>query len=405
MVYMTDTQPHPKKFLRLTGYQWTCILYLAVALFCWQLKYFRHIDNNYLIFRTSFYHFKDHVNLYLLYPKEYYDVFIYGPAFTVFIAPCALLPESWGFLIWELGNAAAFLWAINLLPFSNRIKTSILLLCVIEFANSSHYMQFNPIIAAIIILSFVMVKKQKEQYAALFTVFGALMKIYPVAGLAFFVFSKHKIKYIVWSAVLLVVLLCLPAVISGPSFLIQTYKDWFAALTAKNITNQSLTTGFDWCIMGAARRIFQNSAIPNWPFLLGGFITFCIPLLRFKQYTSLKFQLQVMCSVLLMVVIFSTASEHPTFIIATAGAVIYIMMQPKPFTRFNIVMLVLLLVITGLGPSDAFPKPARVFMSNLAMKAWPCIIIWFKIAWELIFKDFTADTLPAEKTSTVAYIS
>ena len=62
------------------------------------------IDNNYIIFRTSYYHFKDHVNLYLLYPKEYYDVYIYGPLFTVFIAPLSLMPEGWGFFFWEVGN-------------------------------------------------------------------------------------------------------------------------------------------------------------------------------------------------------------------------------------------------------------------------------------------------------------
>ena len=387
-----------KKFLGLSGYQWTCLLYIAVALFCWQLKYFRHIDNNYLIFRTSYYHFKDHTNLYLLYPKEYYDVFIYGPAFTVFIAPLSLMPEGWGFFFWEIGNAAAFLWAINTLPFTRRVKTIILLLCAIEFANSSHYMQFNPIIAAIIILSFMMVKRQKEQFATLITVFGAMMKIYPVVGLAFFFFSKNKGRYILWSVIWFVVFLCLPAIISGPEFLIQTYKDWFVALSSKNLTNQSLTTGFDWCLMGVTRRLFQDSSIPNWPFLLGGAIIFGAALLRLKQYESLKFQLQVMCSVLLMVVIFSTASEHPTFIIATAGAVIYIMMQQKPFTSFNIIMLVLLLVVTGLGPTDAFPRPARVWMQNHAIKAYPCIIIWFKIAWELLFKDFTNEKLPEPTT-------
>jgi hypothetical protein len=394
-------QLSPKKFLKLTGYQWTCILYIAVAIFCWQLKYFRHIDNNYLIFRTSFYHFKDHVNLYLHYPKEYYDVYIYGPAFTILIAPLALMPEWLGFFFWEVGNAAIFLWAINTLPFNNRTKTAILLLCAIEFANSSHYMQFNPTIAAIIILSFIFMRRKKAFWGTFFTVFGALMKIYPIVGLAFFVFSKNKVQYIIWSFIWLVILLCLPAIISGPEFLVQTYKDWFAALSSKNLTNQSLTTGFDWCIMGATRRLFQDSSIPNWPFLIGGAAIFGASLLRFKQYVSLKFQLQVMCSLLLMVVIFSTASEHPTFIIATAGAVIYMMMQEKPFTPFNIIMLVLLLIVTGLGPSDAFPKPARTWMQNYAIKAYPCIIIWFKIAGELLFKDFTHDKLPLKEQQPV----
>ncbi|MDB5144606.1 MAG: hypothetical protein JWQ66_3319 [Mucilaginibacter sp.] len=381
----------PFKKLKLNGYQWTCILYIAVAVYCWQFKYFRHIDNNYLIFRASYFHIKNHVNLYLLYPNEYYDVFIYGPLFTVFIAPMSLLPESWGFFFWEIINTVAFLYAIHLLPFTQKVKMLILLFCAIEFANSVHYMQFNPFIAALIILSFLLVKKEKEQWATLLIVMGTLMKLYPIAGLAFFVFSKHKTKFLGWTAVWIIVCLCLPAIISGPGFLIQSYHDWFAALTTKNITNQSLTSGQDWCIMGVVRRLLQTTAVPNGPFLIAGLVVFGIPLLRFKQYASLKFQLQVLCSALLMVVIFSTGSEHPTFIIATAGAVIYIMMQKEPFTTFNIVMLVLLLVITGLGPSDAFPKFMRIWMQNLALKAWPCIIIWFKIAYELIFKGFTLD--------------
>lgn len=385
-----------KKLLYLTGYQWACFLYILVALFCWQLKYFKHIDNNYLIFRTSYYHFKDHVNLYLRYPAEYYDVFIYGPAFTLFIAPLALLPEGPGFFIWELGNAAAFLLAIHMLPFSNRIKTAILLLCAIEFANASHYMQFNPIIAAIIIISFVLVKRQKDEYATLLIIFGALMKLYPVAGLAFFMFSKNKGKFAVWSVVWMAVLLVLPAIISGPEFLVQSYHDWYTALTTKSNLNETLTSGQDWCIMGVARRLTQNPEIPNWPFFIAGMAIFGGALLRFKQYVSLKFQLQIMCSALLMVVLFSTGSEHPTFIIAVAGAVIYIMMQRKPFTKFNIVMLVLLLVVTGLGPSDAFPRPARVFMQNYAIKAWPCIVMWLIMSYELLFKDFRLDELPAE---------
>lgn len=383
------------KKLKLSAYQWTCLLYIAVTIFCWQLKYFRHINNNYRIFQASFFHLKDHLNLYLTYPKEYYDVFLYGPLFSIFIAPMALLPESIGFLIWEVLNGVIFVYAISLLPFTNNGKTLILLFCVIEFANSVHYMEFNPIITALIILSFLLIKKEKEEWATLLIVFGTLMKLYPVGGLAFFFFSKHKIKFVSWTGIWLIIGICLPALISGPSFLIQSYHDWFIALVSKNSINVDLNTSQDWCIMGVARRLLQNGAIPNWPFLIGGFVIFSIPLLRFKQYASQKFQLQILCSVLIMVVIFSTSSEHPTYIIATTGAVIYIVMQRKTFTPFNIILLVLLLVITGLGPTDAFPRFMRIWMQGYALKAWPCIIIWFKIAFELIFKNFiNANLLP-----------
>jgi hypothetical protein len=88
-----------------------------------------------------------------------------------------------------------------------------------------------------------------------------------------------------------------------------------------------------------------------------------------------------------MVVLFSTGSEHPTFIIAMAGAALYILIQDKPFSTINIIFLVLLLV-TALTPTDVFPRPIRVWAGHYAVKAWPVILIWFKIAWELLFKDF-----------------
>lgn len=389
-----------KKFLYLTGYQWVWVLYLAVAAYCWQFKYFRHIDNNYLIFRQAYYHATAGLNLYASYPKEYYDMFLYGPVFSIFVAPFAIPSEGLGFFLWQIVNALAFLWAINMLPFTNRIKTLILLFCVIEFANTSHYMQINAIVVAFIILSFMLVKKGKDEWATMFIVLGTFIKLYPIIGLAFFLFSKNKWKFAISTGVWAIIFFVLPMAISSPSYIIQSYHDWFTTLSHKNEINEGLNTAIDWCIMGVARRLAGDASIPNLPFLIAGAAIFAIPLLRFKQFISLEFRLQVLSSALLMVVLFSTGAEHPTFVIATAGAVIYIMMQDKPFTTFNIVMLVLLLVITGLGPSDAFPRFMRVWMNNYAMKAWPCIIIWVKIAYELIFKDFLVEK-PSPETSPV----
>ena len=379
-----------KKVLNLTGYQWTCVLYLAVAMFCWQLKYFRGIDNNYVIFRSSFYHALARLDLYDSYLGEYYDVFLYGPLFTLFIAPLAILPKAVGFLFWEIGNAAAFLWAVHLLPFTNKIKTAILLLCVIEFANAVHYMEFNPFITAMIILSWILVKKGKDQWAALLIVSGALMKIYPVIGLAFFMFSKRKGSFVLWTLLWTVVCLCLPAILSGPEFTLRSYLEWFMALSDKNQLNIALDSGQDWCVMGIARRLSQNPGLPNWPFLLAAGLVFAVPLFRFRQLNSWRFQLQVLCSALLIVVLFSTGSEHPTYIIAVAGVMIYVMMQEQPFSLLNQVFLLSTLVITGLGPTDVFPFAARDAMGALAMKAWPCFAVWCKIAYELLFHDFTA---------------
>src|ERR1700743_2958911 len=205
-----------KKILGLNGYQWTCILYVAVAIFTWQLKYFRHIDNNYLIFRDSWYHARAQVNLYVAYPKEYGDIYYYGPLFTLFVAPFALPPEAVGFFLWEVANALAVILAVNMLPLYQKRKTAMLLLCAIEFANSIFYMQFNPMIAAVIIISFMLVEQGKERWATLLIVAGAMFKLYPIVGLAFFLFSKHKSKFIIWTLIWTPIMLVLPMLISGP---------------------------------------------------------------------------------------------------------------------------------------------------------------------------------------------
>jgi hypothetical protein len=379
-----------KKFPWFTGYQWTCILYVAVAIFCWQLKYFRHIDNNYLIFRQAYYHLKGHLNLYAAYPKEYYDMYYYGPLFGVFVIPFALPPEAVGLFLWEVANALAVILAVNMLPLSTKRKTILLLLCAIEFSNSAFYMQFNPIIAAIIIISFMLVERGKEQWATLFIVLGTLIKLYPIVGLAFILFSKNRSKFLLWTVVWSAVLLVLPMLIAGPSFVINSYPQWLAALSYKSALNTGLNTSQDMCVMGVVRRIMQNVNVPNMPFLVFAAIIFALPLLRFSQFKSYKFRLQILATALIMVVIFSTGAEHPTFIIAVAGAVLWIIIQEKPFTPVNITLIVLLLVITGLGLTDATPKPIRQdIIAKYSMKAWPCIIIWIIISYELLFKDFT----------------
>ena len=379
-----------KKFLWLTSYQWACVLYIAVAIFCWQLKYFRHIDNNYRIFRESYYHLKASLNLYAAYPKEYSDFYYYGPIFGIFAAPFAIPSEAVGLLLWEVANAAAILIAVNMLPFTQKNKMILLLLCAIEFSNSVFYMQFNPIIAAMIIISFVLVEKGKEQWATFFIVLGTLIKLYPVVGLAFILFSKSKPKFLLWTAIWSVVLFVLPMLLTSPGYIINSYHQWMAAVSYKNTLNTGLDSSQDICVMGVVRRLLQNVNVPNLPFLIGAAVIFALPFLRFSQFKSEIFRLQILATALIMVVIFSTGAEHPTYIIAVAGVFLWMMIQEKPFTPTNIVLIVLLLVITGLGLTDAMPKPVRAgYIAKYSMKAWPCIIAWLIISYQLLFKDFT----------------
>lgn len=392
-----------KKFPWLTGYQWTWLLYLAVAVFSCILKYERHIDNNYLIFREAFYHLKDQVNMYAAYPKQYYDFYYYGPLFGLFAAPFALPSEAVGLFLWEMANTIALLIAVNMLPLSINRKKIILLLCAIEFSNAVFSMQFNPMIAGFIIIGFILVEKGKDEWATFFIVLGALMKLYPIVGLTFFLFSKNKPKFIISTVVWFAVLLALPMLISSKEFVITSYHQWFAALSFKNQLNHQLASrAQDICIMGVVRDLTQNPNISDLPFLIFGAIVFALPLLRFSQYKSVRFRLQILATALIMVVIFSTGAESPTYIIAVTGIFLWMMMQEKPFTKTNIVLIVLLLVITGLGLTDAMPQPFRgEVIGKYGIKAWPCIIVWLIISYELLFRNFTSQKALDEERAVV----
>ncbi|MDO3642039.1 glycosyltransferase family 87 protein [Mucilaginibacter sp. L3T2-6] len=378
------------KFTWLTGDKRIWILYLFAALACWLLKITGHNQNNFLIFRASYYHLVHHLNLYAAYPAEHDDMFYYGPLFPVFFAPFALLPKAIGLLLWELANAAAYLIAVNYLPLNINRKKMLLLFCVIEFANSAFSEQFNPMMVAFIMGAFILVEKEKYLWATLLIVAGAMMKLYPIVGLAFFMFSRHKLKFlastVAWTAVLLV----LPVLFCGADFLIDAYHRWLPAVAHKNILNHRLESrSQDICIMGIVRDFTRNPNISDLPFYIFGMVVFAVPMLRFSQYKSLQFRMQVLAALLIMVVIFSSGGESPTYILPVTGVFLWLLMKARPFTAARIVLIIFLLILTGLGLSDVMPRPVRHdYIGMYGMKAWPCIIAWLIISWELWFKKF-----------------
>ena len=179
--------------------------------------------------------------------------------------------------------------------------------------------------------------------------------------------------------------------ISSPKFGIQSYLDWYTSLSGKNLENQALGTRQDYSLMGVVRRILQNASISNLVFLIPGAIIFMLPYLRIKQYKHLPFQLMILASTLLFVVLFSSGSESPTYIIAIAGVMLWFLMQ-KRFSKLDIGLLIFVIIFTCFAFSDLFPKSIKenVFV-KYSTKAIPCILVWFRVIYELLTRDFEKD--------------
>jgi hypothetical protein len=349
--------------------------------------------NNYKIFRQVYFHLIEKLPLYAEYPQEYFDHNHYGPIFGLIIAPFAVMPDFLGMPLWGIFNAAVLFYAITQLPLKSQQINAVLWICLHEFLTAILGLQFNPLMTAILLFAFTYIHKEKDFWAALFITIGIFVKLYGIVGLAFFFFSRHKIKFILslffWSAVLFV----LPMLISSPEYIVQTYQEWYERLVVKNNENVSLDSMQDISLMGMVRRICNDPSISNIPFLLGGVALFGLQYLRISLFTNTAYRLYILASTLIFTVIFSTGSESPTYIIAFAGVAIWFVIQPKPISNWQIGLFVFALILTSLSPTDLVPKFLKEnYIRPYALKALPCVLIWIVIVCQIYTKKFETIT-------------
>ena len=303
-----------------------------------------HIHNNYFVYKYNFLHVLSQQNLYGSYPANYFDYNHYGPVFAFVIAPFALLPDSAGVILWVVFNSWILLKAIQLLPIKQEQYLLILLLCAHELMTSAANVQSNPLVAALIVLSFVFIKREQDFWAALMIALGMFIKLYGVVGLAFFFFSNHKIKLIAsmffWSVVLFV----LPMIISSPAFIVQTYHDWYTDLVYKNADNIN-STRVNVSVMGMIHKT-GISHVSNTVVLLPGILLFALSYIRYQFFKNVNYQLLILASTLIFPVIFSTGSESPTYIIAFIGVVIWYINAEKPVSKLDTGLMIFAFILS-----------------------------------------------------------
>lgn len=353
--------------------------------------------NNYLIYKQVFWHTIEQRHLYLSYPQEYADVNHYGPLFSVLIAPFALMPVFVGCFFWCLLNVAVLFYAIKKLPVTILQQRWILLIAVFELITSIHSVQFNPMLCGMILLSFTALEKEDVALSTFLIVAGTLIKIYSVVGLLFFLFTPHKKKFILYCAGWFVVLFCLPMLLSSPSFIIESYKNWLAVIVEKNGQNivSSMNAGMqDISVMGMIRRTFGAYQMPNFYVTLPAGILMLLPLGRVDFWKNQAYRLHYLALLLLGLVIFSSSAESPTYVIAVVGYLIWHVQQPNNNTLGFKMLMALVLLLTIFSPTDLFPRFIREqYVLRYSLKALPCFIAWLAVVYTLFFSQFNKQTV------------
>lgn len=375
-----------------------CVWLLVAAIV--SLKQFaKGSFNNYSIFKYCYYHALDGLNLYAEYPGQHLDTNHYGPFFSLLIAPFAILPDWLGMLLWQLSNVLFLYYAIRQLPVDDQMKSILYWIILNELITAMLGFQFNIAITAIIILSYALIDKKENFWAAFVILLGTFVKLYGIVGLAFFFFVKDKPKFIIYCVFWAAVFFALPMIFFTPQFIIQSYLDWYSSLADKQSLNTSLTSMQDISLMGMVRRISGDASIPNLPFLIGGIILFSLPYLRIKEYHSQLFRLHYLASVLIFTVIFSNSSESPTYIIAFTGVGLWFLIQEKPVKPIYLILFIFALILTSFSPSDIFPRFIRnEYVKPYSLKALPCVLIWFVISYQLLTRKFNLNLSSHEKT-------
>lgn len=363
-------------------------LWLLLGLLAAVMK--QHSHNNFLVFRGSFWHAWQGLPLYAEYPQEHWDINHYGPLFSLVIAPFAVVPEFQGLMMWCIALSLFLYVAIRSSLLTSGQQLFVLWFCAHELLTALYMQQFNIAIAAIIVLAFFLIEKERDVTAAFFIILGTFVKLYGIVGLAFFFFSKHKMRFVLsligWGIAMFVA----PMVLSSPDYVIGQYQAWFVDLVSKNSENAaSLMQNIS--LLGMAHRVTGLEFSDLW-LILPGLVMFGIPYLRISQYKHMAFRQTLLASVLMFTVLFSTGSESSGYIIALVGVVVWYTAAPWKRNNWDVALMVFVFVLTSMSPSDLFPAYLRKeWVQPFALKALPVTLVWVKLCWEMAIRDYAPE--------------
>ncbi len=182
-----------------------------------------------------------------------------------------------------------------------------------------------------------------------------------------------------WAAVLF----ALPMIFTGFDYTIRCYGDWYQALLNKNaVSVDPSNTRTDVCVMGMVRRIFQAPYLSNLWFIIPGLIIFFSAYLNTPKYNEVPFQLRLLASALLFIILASTGSESPTLLIGFTGVAIWFMLSRRRW--YDLHLLWFALAVSSFSPTDLFPAYIKEqFIIPYALMALPLLLVWLKLSLEL----------------------
>ncbi len=329
--------------------------------------------NNYLIFRQSFGHLLASVNLYIPYPAEYFDLYKYPPFFALLMAPFYVVPVWLGYSIWTGLNLFLPLIGLRNLGLLNSSKGLIISLLILsESITAALNSQSNGIVIGLLLLSFSLVIQGRTLNAVILIWLSAFIKIF--GGLFFVIFlcfPKQISKAFIYSIVVGLFFVFIPAVFGGFDALFQHYADW------RNLLKNDFSFHVKYSVMGWLKAWFGFNISKNLILIIGLILQMTPLLIQWKYRTKVSFYWPYLISIMIWMVVFNHMAESATYVIAIVPIAMWYAFQDR-LTIFEWVVGVAIILFTILGPTDLYPAPwRRLIVETYQLKAFPCIMFWF----------------------------
>jgi len=338
--------------------------------------------NNYVIFKTSFTHLVQGLDLYQTYPESYYDLYKYSPAFAVLMAPFSILPDILGLTLWNLVNTLVLIAGVRSLKgLSSHNQNFLLLFLLPELVISLQNAQSNALVCGLMLLALGMLEKQKPITASLMLALGTAIKIFPLAGFLLLLLFPNLVRTMAWSAFWLMVMFLIPLPFTGLDGFSDVYTSWINLLENDHSQSTGLSI-FAWL----------NAWFPGLPdknaLLIIGLILLIIsfiPALINRKYAAKP--IHYLAILLIWIVIFNHKAESPTFILAMCGIGLWCFGQQ--ITVPSLLIVVASIVLVSLSPTDLFPGTWKEgWVKTGVWKAFPCVLVWALISFHLLSIPF-----------------
>ncbi len=350
--------------LRIASYAMAVVWIAAVVVIALQAA--ARENNVFLTFRTSWFNLAEGRDLYQLNPSHY-DYYKYSPTFALLFAPFAVIPLTAGLLLWTAANAAALYYALGRILSAEQLLAARALV-FIDAVGSMQNAQSNVLSAGLMILAFAELERRRELTAAIAVTLGTLTKLFPITAAALAIFRPYRIpRFALWGILCGAIGIAAPLLLVSPDQMAELYRSWGALSTT-----DALTRGYS--VMELLEMLFRADW-PNAPIQLAGAAIMLAPLRRYWMYGNERFRLLVLASVLMFCVLFNHKAESPTFIIATAGVVIWFLNVER--NALTWAAFAVFLIGTTLSSSDVMPEALQEgFFEPYRIKTVPVLLVW-----------------------------